>query len=103
MLDKTLSRALSGILPDNNEIMQRYGNALDLMKTLLEIEAAIKQLPTSDVRQLASWLRDYLDDEWDQQIQADWATGKLDCLIAKAESDIEANRLRALDEVLNNT
>jgi len=34
------------------------------MTTLLEIEAAIKQLPDRDVRQLAAWLQTYLDDRW---------------------------------------
>ena len=38
------------------------------MPTLLDIEAAIKQLPESDVRQLAAWLQDYLNDMWDRQI-----------------------------------
>ena len=37
------------------------------------------------------------------RMQADLAAGKLDNLIAKVESDIEANQLRELDEVLNNT
>ncbi len=60
-------------------------DSLGLMKTLLEIEAAIKQLPTSDVRQLAHWLQEYLDDAWDQQMQEDLAAGKLDSLISKAE------------------
>lgn len=41
------------------------------MTTLLEIETAIKQLPEGDVRQLLLWLQDYLDERWDQQIEAD--------------------------------
>ncbi len=32
------------------------------MKTLSEIEQAIKQLPTVEVRQLAGWLNEYLDE-----------------------------------------
>ena len=39
------------------------------MKTLLEIEAAIKELPTDEARQLASWLNKYLDDPWERQMQ----------------------------------
>jgi len=72
------------------------------MKTVLEIEASIKQLPISDARQLAGWLKEYLDDAWDLQMQADFDAGKLDDLIAKAESDIKANRVRDIDEVLDN-
>lgn len=72
------------------------------MTTLPEIEAAIKQLPEDDVRQLSVWLQEYLDEMWDRQIEADLVLGKLDKLIAKAEADIAANRVRALDEVLRN-
>ena len=32
------------------------------MKTLSEIEKAIKELPTVEARKLAGWLNEYLDD-----------------------------------------
>ena len=73
------------------------------MRTLSEIEQAIKELPTIEARKLASWLNEYLDDAWDRQMQTDLTTGKLDKFIAKVESDIEANQVRDLDEVINNT
>ena len=73
------------------------------MPTILEIEAAIKQLPEKDVRQLAAWLEQYLNDMWDRQMEADLASGKLDNLIAKVEADIAANQGRDLNEVLDNT
>lgn len=73
------------------------------MATLPEIEAAIKQLPEGDVRQLSIWLQEYLDEMWEQQIEADLVSGKLDKLIAKAEADIAANKVRALDQVLHNS
>ena len=73
------------------------------MTTLPEIEAAIKQLPEGDVRQLSVWLQEYLDEMWERQIEADLVLGKLDKLIAKAEADIAANRVRDLGEVLHNT
>ncbi len=73
------------------------------MKSLLEIEASIKQLPISDARKLAGWLNEYLDDDWDRQMKADIAAGKLDHLIAKVKSDIKVNPVRDLDEVLDNT
>lgn len=72
------------------------------MTTLPEIETAIKQLPENDIRQLAVWLQDYLNEMWDQQIEADLALGKMNNLIAKAEADIAANRVRNLDEGLRN-
>lgn len=73
------------------------------MTTLLEIEAAIKQLPEGDVRKLATWLQTYLDEKWDRQIEEDLISGKLNSLIAKAEADIAANNVRVLDEILHNT
>ena len=73
------------------------------MKTRLEIEQAIKKLPTAEARQLADWLNRYIDDAWDKQMQTDLATGKLDKFIAKVESEIEAKQVRDLGEVLDNT
>jgi hypothetical protein len=73
------------------------------MTTLPEIEAAIRQLPEDDVRQLSVWLQEYLDEMWDRQIGDDLASGKLDKLIAKAEADIAANRVSDLNEVFRNT
>ena len=72
------------------------------MTTLPEIEAAIKRLSEGDVRQLSSWLQEYLDERWDRQIETDLVLGKLDKLIAKAEADIAANRVKNLDVVLHN-
>ncbi|WP_414530127.1 hypothetical protein [Nodularia chucula] len=72
------------------------------MTNLPEIEAAIKQLPENDIRQLADWLLNYLDEVWDQKIETDIASGKLNHLIAKAEADIAGNKVRDLDEVLRN-
>ena len=68
------------------------------MTTLPEIEAAIKRLPEGDVRQLSSWLQEYLDERWDRQIETDLVSGKLDKLIAKAEADIAAIRVKNLDK-----
>ncbi len=73
------------------------------MTSLTEIESAITKLPEAEVRQLAAWLQDYLDEKWDQQIVSDLAAGKLNKLIQQAESDIEAGHVRDLDEVLRDT
>jgi hypothetical protein len=68
-----------------------------------EIETAIQQLPESEIWALASWLHSYLDDVWDQQLNSDMASGRLDALISKAEADIASSQVRDLNEVLNNT
>ncbi len=71
------------------------------MTTLPEIESAIQQLPESDIRQLSGWIQTYLDEMWDRQIESDLASGKLDRLIARAEADIAANRVKDLDEIFH--
>lgn len=73
------------------------------MGTLPEIEAAIKQPPKKDIHQLAAWLEEYLAQIWDQQIENDLTSRKLDRLIAKAEADIAANRVQDINEILNNS
>lgn len=40
------------------------------------------------------------DDEWDRQIAADAAAGRLDHLIEEARADIAAGRCRPLEDVL---
>ena len=70
------------------------------MTTRLDVESAIKQLPEGEVRNLAKWLQDYLDEMWDRQIEADLASGRLDRLIAQVEEDIAANNVRDLNEAI---
>ncbi len=70
------------------------------MTTRLEVESAIKQMPEHEVRDIAKWLQEYLNEMWDRQMVDDLASGKLDRLMAEAEADIATNNLRDLDEVL---
>ena len=72
------------------------------MTTRLEVESAIKELPEVEVRDLAKWLHEYLEEKWDRQIEDDFTSGKLDRLIDRAESDIANKNMRYLDEVLLN-
>ena len=72
------------------------------MVSLPEIEAAIMQLSEGEVRDLSNWLQEYLNYAWDKQIQLDAKSGRLDQLIQRAKADIEANRVKPLDEILNN-
>lgn len=38
------------------------------MTTRLEVESATKQSPESEVRNLAKWLQEYLDDAWESKL-----------------------------------
>lgn len=73
------------------------------MKSLQEIETAIAQLPKAEAHQLLNWLQDYLEDEWDRQIEADAKSGRLDKLSRRAEADIAANQVKPLDELLHDS
>ncbi len=72
------------------------------MATRSEVESSIEQMSEAEVRNLAKWLQDYLDNLWDRQLETDLATGKLDALIARAEAEIESNQVRDLHEVFYN-
>jgi hypothetical protein len=41
------------------------------MSTRLEVQSAIEQLPTDEIRNLAKWLEEYLDEKCDRQIESD--------------------------------
>ena len=61
-----------------------------------EIEAAIRQLPSPAVAELAEWLEEYRSDMWDRQIEEDAKAGRLNDLIRRAEEDIAAGRVSPL-------
>ena len=57
------------------------------MNRLDEIEAAITNLPPADYRRLVDWLLAREQARWDEQLDEDSATGKLDFLFEEAESE----------------
>jgi hypothetical protein len=70
------------------------------MSTVTEIQQAITRLSTAEQRQLTRWFEEALEDAWDAQIEEDIKAGRLNDLIARAETDIAAGRVKPLDEVL---
>jgi hypothetical protein len=61
-----------------------------------EIEAAITNLPPQDVEKLAVWLADYRNREWDEQIERDLDSGRLDAFLDAAETEYQAGKVRPL-------
>ena len=55
-----------------------------------EIESAITQLPTNDLAELMAWLENYHAQVWDEQIEEDLETGRLDALLAEVDKEYEA-------------
>jgi hypothetical protein len=64
--------------------------------SLAEIKAAIQQLSFERRAELAAWLHGWEDDEWDEQMKRDVASGKLDVVLQEVEEDIKAGRVREM-------
>jgi len=62
--------------------------------SLAEIKTAIQQLSFQERAELAAWLHGWDDDDWDEQMKRDIASGKLDTVLREVEDDIKAGRLR---------
>ncbi|MBW4623431.1 MAG: hypothetical protein KME17_29250 [Cyanosarcina radialis HA8281-LM2] len=66
------------------------------MSTVEQIEAAILKLSPQELSQLADWVLDLDDRRWDEQIERDIATGKLDFLAREALAEFAAGNCRTL-------
>ena len=57
------------------------------MSRVDEIEVAITRLPPEDFRRIAEWVRERDQQLWDEQMDRDSASGKLDFLIDEAKNE----------------
>jgi len=73
------------------------------MSTVNEIESAIQQLPSEEKWGLLHRFHDTLWNDWDRQIEADAAAGRLDHLVQEVEADIVAGRVKPLDEIIDHS
>ena len=64
------------------------------MSRVEEIEAAIDGLPPDEYRHIVQWFRLREQRRWDEQMDADCATGKLDFLFDEAENESAKSLLR---------
>jgi len=64
--------------------------------SLAEIKTAIEHLSFEERAELAAWLHGWKDDEWDEQMKRDIASGKLDDVLREVEEDIKAGRVREM-------
>jgi hypothetical protein len=55
--------------------------------TTTEIKTAVMNLNKTELRELLDWLEEYQESLWDQQIEEDRSSGKLDALIEKAKKE----------------
>jgi hypothetical protein len=67
------------------------------MSTAVEqIESAILKLSPQELTQLADWVLDLDEQQWDKQIERDVAAGKLDFLAKEALEELESGDSRML-------
>ncbi|MBZ0092980.1 MAG: hypothetical protein K8F27_12275 [Sulfuricellaceae bacterium] len=65
------------------------------MSTTIEaIEIAIQKLPPSDLAEFRRWFTEFDSSNWDAQIEADAASGKLDVLADEALADYRSGKAR---------
>jgi hypothetical protein len=57
------------------------------MDRVEEIEAAITSLPKEEYRRFVKWFHAHEEARWDEQLDRDSSSGKLDFLFAEAEDD----------------
>ena len=60
------------------------------MSSVMEIESAISGLPKEDFWKLAAWFDQVKTKTWDEQMQADAESGKLDFLFEEATAARQA-------------
>jgi hypothetical protein len=68
------------------------------MSHIQEIEDAIERLPRKQFRELAEWLRERDQQLWDEQLDGDAESGKLDFLFDEALQEADAGTLRTWPE-----
>ncbi len=64
--------------------------------SLAEVQSAIERLSFEERAKLAAWLHGWTDDEWDDQMKRDIASGKLDDVLREVEEDIKSRRTREM-------
>jgi hypothetical protein len=58
-----------------------------------EIKAAVQSLTLEERAEVAACLHSWNDDEWDEQMKRDLASGRLDKILARVDADIAENKL----------
>jgi hypothetical protein len=66
------------------------------MSTVQEIENAVRQLTAEDLAVFRAWFAEFDAAEWDRQLEADVAAGKLDQLAEEAIQDFREGRCTEL-------
>ncbi len=68
------------------------GSYLAIMSTIQELEDAVRQLSPEERAAFRAWFAKFDAEEWDRQLEADIAAGRLDWLVAEARRDRQAGQ-----------
>jgi hypothetical protein len=66
------------------------------MTTAESIEQAVAQLPPAELAKFRRWFAEFDARDWDVQIEADAAAGKLDALAEEALAEYRSGQAREL-------
>ena len=70
------------------------------VSTVAEIKEAIAQLSPQEYCELMAELFPHADDEWDKQMKADFAAGKMDWLTKETDAAIRDDKTIPLEQIL---
>ena len=59
-----------------------------------ELQMAVSHLSSEELSRFSAWFEEFLADQWDQQIEADILSGRLDEAGRRADEDFEAGRCK---------
>jgi hypothetical protein len=62
------------------------------MSTVKQIEEAVRQLSADERAAFRAWFAEFEAEEWDRQLEADIAAGRLDWLVEEARQDLREGR-----------
>ena len=71
------------------------------MSTVQEIKAAIRALPDADFHQLSQVIAEMEAERFDRALENAAQAGKLDGWLEKVDAEIDAGRVKPLDEIIN--
>ncbi|MGA2541119.1 MAG: hypothetical protein ABSG78_06095 [Verrucomicrobiota bacterium] len=61
-----------------------------------EIKKALQHLSLEERAEVAACLHSWNDDEWDEQMKRDLASGKLDRILSRVDADMAENKTRGM-------
>jgi len=67
-----------------------------MARKIEELEKEIRQLSPEQLKEFRAWYEKFDADEWDKQIEADVANGKLDNIAEAALGEYNAGKTRPL-------